>query len=132
MTDDDSTAENPLDHDQMTRAAGLAIARQTLMDTGGGPFSNSEAIPKRFGTQDLIDMAAWLVDGADPLAGYREESAKRIVVVRVPNDQVEAVSALNQVPSEDFPNGLLIVPESVQRIKFPVADAAGSEGGGCA
>jgi hypothetical protein len=113
MTDDNDTAENPLDHTQMTRAAGLAIARQTVIDTGGGPFSSSESIPKRFGTQELIDLAAWGVDGTDPLAGYREESAKRIAVVRVPADAVEAVERLNPVPSEDFPGGLLIVPAEV-------------------
>ena len=56
-------------------------------------------------------------------------------MVRVPDDQVDAVERLNQVPSEDFPGGLLIVPESAshrddghygyvdQTVEFPVPPA---------
>jgi hypothetical protein len=112
--------ELPLDEAQQSRAAALAYARASLADQNGSVVTKSETLPKRFGTQDLIDVAQWILDGADPLAGYREEQSKRVVVIRVPDDQVEAVSALNQVPSEDFPGGLLIVPESIstQHVKF--------------
>ena len=130
---DDDTPDMPLDDTQTARAAALAFARSALGDSNSSPITSQEALPKRFGTQDLIDVAQWVLEGTDPLEGYRE-SHRTITVVRVPDDQVEAVSALNQVPSEDFPGGLLIVPESVSsssisRVRFPVADPAGSSAG---
>jgi hypothetical protein len=115
MTDDytEPEAPNPLSEAQTTRAAALAVARQTLANDGGGPFSHTESLPERFGAADLIEVATWIVT----------EPVRTVTVVRVPADQVEAVSALNPVDPAEFPNGLLIVPDTAQFIPFHTEEA---------
>ena len=112
MTDTDTT-EVPLDEAQQARAAALAYARQVLADNSAAFVSRGDSLPKRFGTQDLIDVAQWILDGTDPLESYRDEGAARTATVLVvPDDQVERIGSLNS--PANFPNGLLLVPESAR------------------
>jgi hypothetical protein len=104
--------ESPLSPDMTQRAAALAYARATLIDNHGGPFSSNETVPKRFGTQDLIDVASWILDGADPLAAYREEGKARVpIIISAPQDLLDRL-AREATISQGEGNGLLLVPES--------------------
>lgn len=71
MTDDTTEEQSELTLEQRQRAEALAVARAVLMDSSRTPLSGSESLPKRFGTQDLIDTAQWVLDGTDPLAEYQ-------------------------------------------------------------
>jgi len=97
MTDDSpSTA---LTDEQRARAEALAISRAALTDNGQAFVSHNAIMPKRFGTQDLIDVAQWILDGSDPLAAYREESERRV----------------EEHPPFDPPTEKIATPGSVQR-----------------
>jgi hypothetical protein len=101
--------ESVLDTAQKTRAVALGYARAALVDENRTPLTSREALPKRFGVQEMTTLAEWILG-----------SSHTITVVVVPDDVVDQVSRLN--PAENFrPGGLLIVPESadMHRVSFP-------------
>jgi hypothetical protein len=61
-------AATPLDHDQQVRAEALRIARSVLTNTS---LVNSALAVS---PTDLVDVAQYIVSGADPLAPYRQDS----------------------------------------------------------
>ncbi|HEY5785230.1 MAG TPA: hypothetical protein VIT65_10675 [Microlunatus sp.] len=104
--------DTSLNDEQMARAEALAFARSALADEVNAPLSHRDSLPKRFGVEDLLGLAEYVLHGIP-------SDGRTITVVVVPDDTVEAVSRLN--PAENFrPGGLLIVPESVDhsRVTF--------------
>jgi len=63
--------ENPLSADQTRRAMALTIARTILIndETHTGAY-NTTKIPKHVCASDLVELAEWIVNGADPTSGY--------------------------------------------------------------
>jgi hypothetical protein len=92
MTDDTTEEQTELTFEQRQRAEALAVARAVLVDSGRTIVTGSESLAKRFGTQDLIDVAQWVLDGTDPLAEYRRRS----------DGDDMSVGATSEAPPEAF------------------------------
>lgn len=116
MTDIPQTTEegSPLTEEQTQRAAALGIARSALSDAGSSVVTSSNALAKRFGTQDLIDVAQWILDGKDPLAEYH---ASTPAVIAVRDDAVESARVI-----ENAGHGVIVTPLSLYDAPKPPGD----------